>query len=113
MSTKTQPAAATICTWLRANLGPQSLGCLTGGSSRALLASVQIIACCANCDEEAEPHILSAFRSVVMTMPSDQRELAYHAIAHVLDWSDRHRLWVRAQLPQLEQNPRRCKFEGP
>lgn len=107
---KTKPVCETVGPWLKANLGPHCLGCLTGGSSRALAAAVQIIGAYSYCDQEAEPHLLSAFRSVVMTMPPDQRELAYHSIAHVLNWSDRERLWARAQLPPLE-SVSVCKFE--
>lgn len=104
----TKPHAATIIKWLRDN--DQSLGCLTGGSSKALLAAVQIIGAYSYCDSEAEPLLLSAFRSVVMTMPPNQRHLAYHSIAHVLNWSDREKLWTRAELPPLE-HVGRCKYE--
>ena len=40
--------------------------------------------------------------------PSTQ-ELAYHAIAHVMDWSDRAELWIKAGLPEFAT--RQCSFE--
>lgn len=107
----TPPLCKSALPWLRDNLGKQCLGCLTGQSARALAAAVQIIGLYSYCDQEAEPHVLSAFRSVVMTMrPGAERELAYHAIAHVLNWSDRDLIWARAQLPPLE-SIRRCAYE--
>jgi len=41
---------------------------------------------------------LAAFALVVRRMQPSTRGLAYHAIAHVMDWSDRARLWSRAGL---------------
>ncbi len=111
MSTRIKPLCESVRPWLRDNLGKGCLGCLTGQSGRALSAAVQIIGLYSYCDQEAEPHVLSAFRSVVMTMcPGQERELAYHAIAHVLNWSDRERIWQLAQIPPLE-SIRRCSYE--
>lgn len=106
----TPPLCKSVLPWLTANLGKGCLGCLTGQSGRALAAATQIIGLYSYCDQEAEAHVLSAFRSVVMCMPPDQRELAYHAIAHVLNWSDRERIWMLAQIPPLE-SVRRCAYE--
>ena len=91
-------------------MGPHCLGCLTGQSSRALAAAVQLIALYSYCDGQAEPHVLAAFRHVVDTMEGGERELAFHAIAHVLNWSDRARVWHLAGLEPLA-SVRRCKFE--
>ncbi len=104
------PLCKSVLPWLRDNLGKGALGCLTGQSGRALAAAVQIVGLYSYCDQEAEAHVLSAFRSVVMCMPPDQRELAYHAIAYVLNWSDREKIWARAQIPPLD-HVRRCVFE--
>lgn len=107
---KNKPLCASVLPWLKANLGPQCLGCLTGQTGRALAATVQVIGLYSYCDEEAEPHVLAAFREIVNTMDGPSRELAYHSIAHVLDWGDRARVWDRAGLAPL-QNPSRCAFE--
>jgi hypothetical protein len=96
-----QPVCKTVLPWLKANLGPRCLGCLTGQSGRALAAAVQLIDLYSSCDYRAEPHVLVAFRNVVETMAAPERELAYHAIAHVLDWSDRDKIWHLANLPTL------------
>lgn len=102
-----KPAAATIYPWLRANLGPRSLAPLTGQDSRALQAAVQIIELYSY---DRDDTVLQAFALVVGRMQESTQELAYHAIAHILNWSDRIAIWHTAGLPPFE-NPRTCSFE--
>lgn len=101
MSSIPKPPAATVCTWLKANLGKQCLGVLTGQDYRALKASVQIADLWGNCDDR-EPNA-QAFRLVVLQMQPTARELAFHAIAHSLDWGHRFQLWAEAGLPPFER----------
>lgn len=76
--------------WLRENLGKHALAPLTGTDARALQAAVQIVECYAF---EREPQLLEAFGSVVAQMQQSTQELAYHALAMVMDWSDRRAIW--------------------
>lgn len=92
--------------WLRDNLGPRCLAPLTTTDSRALLASVAIIELYAY---DRDDSLLGAFRSVVMRMQPSTWDLAFHAIASVMDWEDRGRIWVAAELPGGIFG--RCKFE--
>ncbi len=108
---KTKPVCETVLPWLKANLGNHCLGCLTGYSGRALAAAVQIISAYASCDGRAVPHLMAAFREIVITLDDPERELVYHSIAHVLDWGDRAATWQKANCPPLAQAPARCKFE--
>lgn len=107
---KNKPVCVTLLPWLKANLGSHCLGCLTGQSGRALAAAAQILSLYSSCDDTAAPHALAAFRAVVETMDPPERTLAYHAIAHVMDWSDRPRIWAAAGLPEIT-NPSRCHYE--
>lgn len=104
---RTKPPCETVRPWLRANLGKNCLGCLTGTDAKALASAVHIIELYAynpaNC-------LISAFGNVVSCMQPHCAELAFHAIAHVMDWSDRERIWKAAGLPDF--NPRKCAFEG-
>ncbi len=102
-----KPPAVTIYPWLRANLGPHCLAPLTGSDDRALLAAVQIVE-----QWSYDPHsdVALAFGAVVRRMQPKCRYLAYHAIAHVMDWSNRAELWDRAQLEPLSNVPR-CAAE--
>jgi|KBSSwiStaDraftv2_1062776.scaffolds.fasta_scaffold155077_3 hypothetical protein len=43
-------------------------------------------------------------------MQGTTRELAYHAIAQVMNWSDREKIWRMAVLPPLRA-ARVCAFE--
>jgi hypothetical protein len=57
-----------------------------------------------------EPKVIeNAFAQCVRCMQPQSRYLAFHAIAHVMDWSDRSRLWQLANLEPV-RGPR-CKFE--
>lgn len=97
------PVAYTIEKWLRANLGAKVLGALTGTDRRALLAAVQLIELYAY---DAEPRLLTAFGTIVHRMQPGTRYLAYHSIAHVLDWGTRHAVWRDAGLELLTHIPR-------
>jgi len=104
---KVQPACVTVWPWLRENLGKGCTAALTGTDAKALSAAVQIVELYAY---DSEPSIGLAFGRVVSRMQPSTRELAYHAIAHVMDWSDRERLWNLAGLPGLLK-VRRCTWE--
>ena len=103
---KTKPVCETVLPWLKANLGPRCLAPLTGADAKALAAAVQIIELYSY---DSSPHVLAAFGIIVGRMQPSTQELAYHAIAHVLDWDDRARIWFSASLPEFE--PRRCLHE--
>lgn len=100
---KAKPVCVSVFPWLKANLGKWCLGVLTGQDYRALRTAAQCVELFANCDSEAEPRALTAFRECVLAMQPEARELAFHAIAHVLDWGDRYRLWALAGLPAFER----------
>jgi hypothetical protein len=97
-----------IFEWLRGNLGPSTLVPLTGTDSRALVAATEIIEVYSYAPSQ---DILNAFATIVRTMQPKCREFAYHAIAHVMNWEDRPRLWAAAGLDPIEK-PWRCKFES-
>jgi hypothetical protein len=103
---KYQPPAVTIFPWLRANLGPRSLAPLTGTDTRALTAAVQIAELYSYHRVQS---VADAFGAVVASMQPHTFHLAYHSIAHVMDWSDRADLWVKAKLPEFA--PSTCSFE--
>lgn len=107
---KTKPVAETIFPWLRANLGKNCLGPLTGTDARALRAAVQIIDLYSY---HRDKSVLEAFQKVVFCMQPHCQEFAYHAIAHVMDWSDRPLIWRAAELdvPEYCFVPRVCAFE--
>lgn len=100
-----KPVAATVLPWLKANLG--SLGALTGTDHKALQSAVHIVelACYAPSDL-----LYAAFSACVRTMQPRCRHFAYHAVAHVANWSDRERWWNRAGLEPLAE-PGICKHE--
>lgn len=105
---KHKPPCQTIIPWLRANLGKNCTAPLTGTDARALSAAVQIIELYSY---HSRPEVLKAFGAVVSCMQPTTRELAYHAIAHVMDWTDRFDLWLKAFGRGPEFTPRRCQFE--
>jgi len=102
------PPCKTLPAWLRENLGPGCLGVLTGTDAWALAAAVQIVELYSSV---RDPAVLVAFRVVVEEMQPCARELAFHCIAHVMDWDDRFSVWEDAGLPALTQM-RICKH-GP
>lgn len=104
-----QPAE-TVLDWLRSNLGSAALGPLTGSDTRALRAAVQIIEQFAY---DRDPSLLAAFRCVVGRMLPHNQELAFHAIAHVLNWDDRIEIWsvAFAARPSEFKFKWKCSFE--
>ncbi len=82
-------------TWLKANRGPRVLAPLTGTDAKALTAAVHIIELYSY---HREPIVLEAFGKIVACMQPETQELAYHAIAHIMDWSDRNAVWFEAGL---------------
>lgn len=103
---KPKPTCETLLPWLRANLGKHCLGCLTGTDAKALSAAVQTVELYAY---DPNAGVISAFGLIVSRMQAGCQELAYHAIAHVMDWNDRGRIWEAAGLPTF--TPRKCAFE--
>lgn len=104
----TKPPAATIGKWLRDNGHP--LGGLTGQDWPALKAAVQIVELWCSADSEGRLQAAIAFNACVRAMQPNLRHLAYHAIAHVGDWSHRDELWRIAQLPEIHDIPL-CTYE--
>lgn len=90
-----KPVSTTVFPWLQRNLPAGALGALTGTDCQALRAAVQIIGLYAF---DGSPRVAEAFALVVLRMQPSTRYFAFHAIAHVLDWSDRGRIWVEAGL---------------
>ncbi len=97
----------TVLPWLKSNLGKRCIAPLTGTDARALFAAVHAIDLYAYAPSE---ELLTAFAILVRNMQPHTRELAFHSIAHILDWSDRDRIWNAAGLDGF---PRRqlCAFE--
>lgn len=105
---KPKPYCETIGPWLKANLGHGCLAPLTGTDRRALHAAVMIVDLWS---ETRSFETAEAFRTVVREMQHKCWPLAYHAIAHVCDWSHRDELWKQAGLVELA-HPGRCVGEG-
>ena len=103
-----QPPAQTVFAWLHSNLGSEKLAPLTGTDSKALAAAAQLLELYAY---HREPMLLEAFGIIVRCMQPQTRQLAFHAIAHVMDWSDRCKIWDAADLPRPWVNPWLCSFE--
>lgn len=100
--------AATVLDWLHSNLGGRALAPLTGTDSRALRAAVQIME---HYGYDRHASVLDAFAQIVRRMQPKTRELAYHAIAHPLDWSDRAKVWAASGLEPLRLQYL-CSFEA-
>lgn len=98
-----KPCCKALGPWLAANLGKGCLGALTGTDAKALDAAVHIIELMAYAGV-TDP-LAEAFGAVVLGMQPHTRYLAYHAIAHVMDWADRERVWVAAGLPTIGNIP--------
>jgi hypothetical protein len=105
---KTKPVCETVLPWLKANLGSRCLGGLTGTDAKALAAAVQIVELYSYCPKA---NVAQAFGLVVMQMQRTSWHLAYHAIAHVMDWDDRERLWNLTFLGPLDQPVSVCAYE--
>lgn len=104
----TKPPAQTIFTWLRLNKIP--LGGLTSQDAAALQAATHIAALWLQGDDKNREASAKAFQLVVEQMQRKVQITAFHAIAHVGDWSHRQELWFQAGLG-LPQGPE-CYF-GP
>lgn len=102
---KKQPCE-TLPKWLKDNLGPRCLAPLTSTDSRALAAAVQTVELYAS---ERSPEVLMAFGVIVRQMQKSCWHLAFHAIAHVMDWGDRRYVWGNAGLPIIEAGV--CRYE--
>lgn len=104
---KSKPVCETVLPWLRENLGERALAPLTGTDHRALAASVQIIELYSG---DPDPAVLAAWGIVVRKMQPTTAELAFHAVAHVMDWDDRARVWRMAGMGDFVPR-QRCLFE--
>lgn len=100
-------SSVTVIPWLRANLGKTCLAGNTGQDQKALLAAVQIVELYSY---DPDPSLVQAFRHVVLRMQYKQAFLAYHAIAHVMDWHNRRELWKAAGL-EISLCWPHCEFE--
>lgn len=105
-----KPASATIGKWLRDN--GHSLGGLTGQDWPALKAAVEAANLWIACDDECKGSAAQAFCGAVCCMQPGLRYLAYHAVAHVGDWSHRPQLWSMAGLEPFASGVPACKY-GP
>lgn len=106
---KSNPSCAKTFSWLQGNLGKNSLGALTGTDVRALYAAVQTIELYSYNREQS---VLEAFAKIVRCMQPSTREFAFHAIAQVMDWSDRSWVWKKSGLESFETPIRKCVGEG-
>jgi len=97
-----------VGSWLATELGLSVLEPMTETDWRALLAAVQIVELWR---DGRQPHVAQAFKLVVIEMHQHLRRLAYHAIAHVMDWSHREELWRSAGLPEVTHTYGRCRNE--
>ena len=102
-----KPVSQTIIPWLKSNLGKRWQAALTSSDLSALLAA-------AHCAElwvrTGSADVAEAFGLMVPVMQPGLRYLAYHAVAHVGEWTHRATLWESAGLPELE-NPGVCAYE--
>ena len=110
MNTDPATAADPLLVWLAANLGDDSLAPLTGTDTRALRAAWAIIALWNRDDGDGCDELLVAFATCVRRMQPHTQQFAYHAIAQIMNWSDRPKVWARAGLPEFIE-PWRCKNE--
>jgi hypothetical protein len=111
MSEKQKPVSATVGPWLKANLGSKCLAGCTSVDYRALEASVHLVELMAYAGRSAG--LLAAYCAIVSEMTEHNRWLAYHSIAHVLNWEDRAVIWLNAGAPEIPQCQQgiRCKYE--
>lgn len=101
--------AQTVGPWLKAN--GMYLGALTGQDWAALRAAAECMGLYARSDDTGEAQSLIAFKACVLAMQPSTRYLAFHAIAHLLDWGDRWTIWRRCGLAIPDTLPE-CKY-GP
>lgn len=103
MSPQPKSQCDELLKWFKGNpyLPALSLGALTGTDRKALAAAVHIIELYAY---SSRGDTLDAFRIVVEHMQPSTQVFAYHAIAFVMDWNDRARVWMAAGLDPLFLN---------
>lgn len=101
-----RPPAATVFEWLANNLGESALAPLTGTDSKAIAAFVQLVELYSY---SSRPDTLGAMTLTVQNMQRKTWYLAFHAIAHVMDWSHRAQIWTAAGLPEMHNIPV-CKY---
>ena len=108
----TTPYAKSVFPWLRANLGQTALAPLTSTDTQALQAAVQIVPLWDPYSfGNADGQIAAAFGACVRRMQPHTRQFAFHAIAHVSEWSTRFKLWRAAGFDELPSPCYRCKHE--
>ena len=105
-----KPPCITVLPWLRANLGKHCLAPMTSTDLYALRAAVQCVELFAYTGSQSA---LAAFAGCVNQMQPGTRRLAYHAIAHVMDWGHRAELWQRAQLDPVNAGLCACEPANP
>lgn len=88
---KSKPVSLTVFPWLWANLGKTCTAGLTGTDTRALIAAVHVIELYSVDPIRA---VAQAFGVIVSRMQPEFQPLAYHAIAHVMDWNHRAEIWA-------------------
>jgi hypothetical protein len=108
MARKHETPAVRLSQWLTDNLGKGWSAPLTGQDWSALKAAAEIMGCYSYSDQEGRHCCLVAFKSMVLTMQPSCRWLAFHAIAHVMDWSTRWTIWRACGLAAVQC--RECKF---
>lgn len=110
MASQKKNPSNTLFNWLREQLGKGCLAMLVGSDAAALQAAVLIVETWCYSDSSQRPHCLNAFRETVLILQPKCRLFAYHAIAHVHDWSTRATFWHEAGLPPIE-NLLLCQHE--
>ena len=100
------PPCVTFRSFVRANFAKGCLSPLTGTDFRALDAAIQIIAMLAY---DRSPEAIEAFGKVVGRMQPHCQWIAYQAIAHGIDWSERDSIWAEAGLPVVSSGHRAFK----
>lgn len=108
MKANSAPKCVELRSWLKANLGSNCLAPLTGTDDLALSAATHVLDLYQRGD--GSPSLLQAFGVVVSSMQPSTREMAYHAIAYIAQWSCREQIWKEAGLPKI-LTPRVCRFE--
>jgi hypothetical protein len=125
------PAAARVIPWLRCNLGREVTAMLTNGDADAIMAAAQVAELyqrvrqdrqslasmrgflgpdAADAAKHLSGCVAEAFYACVMAMQPKCREMAYHAIAMVDNWSARPTWWYEAGLEPIAK-PMVCKYE--
>lgn len=102
-----KPKCQTLLPWLQNQLGKRCLAPLTHTDARALAAAVMTLEAYTF---DRNTRLLVAFSVLVCQMQPSTQHLAYHAIAHCMEWSDRAVVWNKCDLP-LPKNLTVCNHE--